>query len=116
MSKVGKIVKSEDLKSIITFNLYYLIDINNIIGNYRLEKTIGEGTFGKVKLGLHLPTEEQVAIKILEKDKIQDKEDLDRITREINFLKKLKHQNIIKIYEVKKKYKFRLLKIVKTFT
>ena len=59
---------------------------NQIIGNYRIEKTIGEGTFGKVKLGIHIPTEEQVAIKILEKDKIQDREDLERISREINFL------------------------------
>ena len=53
-----------------------------IIGNYRIEKTIGEGTFGKVKLGIHIPTEEKVAIKILEKDKIQDREDLERISRE----------------------------------
>ena len=73
---------------------------NQIIGNYRIEKTIGEGTFGKVKLGIHIPTEEQVAIKILEKDKIQDREDLERISREINFLKKLNHPNIIKIYDI----------------
>ena len=38
------------------------------------------------KLGIHIPTDEQVAIKILEKDKIQDKEDFERISREINFL------------------------------
>ena len=38
------------------------------------------------KLGIHIPTDEKVAIKILEKDKIQDKEDLERISREINFL------------------------------
>ncbi len=71
-----------------------------IVGNYRIEKTIGEGTFGKVKLGIHIPTEEQVAIKILEKDKIQDREDLERISREINFLKRLNHPNIIKIYDI----------------
>ena len=76
------------------------ITVKRIIGDYRIEKTIGEGTFGKVKLGYHIPTEEPVAIKILEKDKIQDKEDLDRISREIKFLKKLNHPNIIKIYDV----------------
>jgi 5'-AMP-activated protein kinase catalytic alpha subunit len=37
------------------------------IGNYTIMKTIGEGTFGKVKLGIHIPTQEKVAIKILEK-------------------------------------------------
>lgn len=76
------------------------LTVKRVIGNYRIEKTIGEGTFGKVKLGIHIPTEEQVAIKILEKDRIQDKEDLDRISREINILKKLNHPNIIKIYDV----------------
>jgi len=35
-----------------------------------LIKTIGEGTFGKVKLGIHLSTKENVAVKILDKDKI----------------------------------------------
>ncbi len=42
-----------------------------------------------------------MAVKILEKDKIADKEDFERMIREINFLKKLKHPNIIKIYEVR---------------
>lgn len=44
---------------------------------------LGEGTFGKVRLGLHLPTKERVAVKILEKEKIVDESDIERITREI---------------------------------
>ena len=40
---------------------------NNKIGNYEIIKTMGEGTFGKVKLAIHIPTNEKVAIKILEK-------------------------------------------------
>lgn len=43
-------------------------EIDRTIGNYSLGmsidawvgKTIGEGTFGKVKLGVHLPTGEKV--------------------------------------------------------
>ena len=38
------------------------------IGSYLIKKTIGEGTFGKVKLGIHIPTNEKVAIKILDKN------------------------------------------------
>ena len=34
-------------------------------------KTIGEGTFGKVKVGIHTLTGEKVAIKILEKEKTE---------------------------------------------
>ena len=37
------------------------------IGHYILGRSIGEGTFGKVKLGTHIFTGEKVAIKILEK-------------------------------------------------
>ena len=70
------------------------------IDNFKIEKTIGEGTFGKVKIGIHIPTGEKVAIKILEKDKIQDNEDLERITREIKYLKILKHPNIIQIFQI----------------
>ncbi len=61
---------------------------------------MGEGTFGKVKLGHHIPTKEKVAIKVLEKNKIVEPEDLERVNREIRFLKKLNNKNIIKIYEV----------------
>ena len=42
----------------------------------------------------------QVAIKILEKDRIKDKKDVERITREIKILKKVRHPNVIQLYEV----------------
>ena len=70
------------------------------IGNYQFIKTIGEGTFGKVKLSVHLPTNEYVAIKILEKSKIHDKEELERVEKEIKYLKVFNHIHIIQIYEV----------------
>jgi hypothetical protein len=31
-----------------------------VVGNYLLGKTIGEGTFGKVQLAIHMPTGEKV--------------------------------------------------------
>jgi 5'-AMP-activated protein kinase catalytic alpha subunit len=73
---------------------------NNKIGNYEIIKTLGEGTFGKVKLAIHIPTNEKVAIKILEKSRIEDNEDLECINREITFLKTLNHINIISLYEI----------------
>jgi serine/threonine protein kinase len=65
-----------------------------------LGRTIGKGTFGKVKLGTHIPTDEKVAIKILEKDRISDSSDMERISREIHILKQIRHPNIIQLYEV----------------
>lgn len=36
-----------------------------IVGQYMLGKTIGEGTFGKVKLAVHMPTGEKVSRRII---------------------------------------------------
>lgn len=65
------------------------------IGNYIISKTLGEGTFGKVKLGTHTLTGEKVAVKVLEKSRIQDVSDIERVTREIHILKLIRHPNII---------------------
>jgi len=72
----------------------------NEITNYKYIKTIGEGTFGKVKLATHILTGEKVAIKILEKNLIKGKNEYERIEREIKYLKLFNHPNIIQIYEV----------------
>jgi len=66
-----------------------------IIGSYRVTKTLGQGTFGKVKEGIHLFTQQKVAIKILEKDKITEVTDVERVSREIHILKIVRHPHII---------------------
>lgn len=53
-----------------------------------------------MKLGIHSHTQEKVAIKILEKSKITDVADVERVTREINILKQVRHPNIIQLYEI----------------
>ena len=70
------------------------------IGDYRFVKTLGQGTFGKVKQGVHVHTQQKVAIKILEKRKIGDVSDVERVTREIHILKIVRHPHIIQLYEI----------------
>ena len=41
------------------------------VGKYQIGKTLGEGTFGKVKFAMNTETGESVAIKVLDKEKIQ---------------------------------------------
>jgi 5'-AMP-activated protein kinase, catalytic alpha subunit len=54
-------------------NLHYLNHIKKqSIIKINIGRSLGQGTFGKVRLGTHLITGEKVAIKILEKDKIKD--------------------------------------------
>ena len=75
-------------------------DKPSILSNYTIIKDLGEGTFGKVKLGVHVPTKEKVAIKILEKEKIVDEGDRERVSREIQILKIIRHPNITQLYEI----------------
>jgi len=71
------------------------------IGHYILMKTIGEGTFGKVKLGYHILTGERVAVKVLEKDRIVNVDDVERVAREIHILKLIRaSRHIIQLYEI----------------
>jgi 5'-AMP-activated protein kinase catalytic alpha subunit len=63
--------------------------------HYEIKRSIGKGTFGTVRLGIHIPSGEKVAIKILEKDKIEDEGDRERISREIHILKIIRHPNIV---------------------
>lgn len=63
-------------------------------------RTLGKGSFGKVKLALHTPSGEKIAIKILEKEMIKKDEDLMRIRREIKILSQVRHPNIVQLYEV----------------
>lgn len=70
------------------------------IGHYILGKTIGEGTFGKVKLGTHILTGERVAVKVLEKDRIVEVADVERVAREVHILKLIRHPHIVQLYEI----------------
>lgn len=65
---------------IVFINIFKYYSCINYI---KIGKSLGQGTFGKVRLGTHTLTGEKVAIKILEKDKILDKADVERVTREI---------------------------------
>ena len=65
-----------------------------------LLKDLGEGTFGNVKLGKHLSSGQLVAVKILEKKRITDQADVERVIREIKILKSIRHPHIIKLYEI----------------
>ena len=72
-------------------------------GNYIFEETIGHGAFAKVKLAKHIHTGEKVAIKILNKEEIyksENESDIKKIKKEINILQRLKHKNIIQLYEI----------------
>lgn len=73
---------------------------HNLKSRFELLKTLGEGSYGKVKLAREKTTGELVAIKYIKKLKINDETEINRIRREIKIMSKLNHPNIINVREV----------------
>ncbi|KAG8834172.1 hypothetical protein FRC18_002459 [Serendipita sp. 400] len=83
-----------------------------IIGSWKLGKTIGKGSSGRVKLARHLKTGEFAAVKIVSKEAlvtsrmsmtgISDHADkiLLSIEREIVLMKLIDHPNVLSLYDV----------------
>ncbi|TDH69695.1 hypothetical protein CCR75_001292 [Bremia lactucae] len=72
-------------------------DIPIQLGHYRLGKTLGIGSFGKVKLAEHDITGHKVAIKILNRHKIRSLDMSEKVRREIALLRKMRHPHIIRL-------------------
>ncbi|CAA0842357.1 CBL-interacting serine/threonine-protein kinase 23 [Striga hermonthica] len=70
------------------------------VGRYELGRTLGEGTFAKVKFARNLETGENVAIKILDKEKVLKHKMIGQIKREISTMKLIRHPNVIRMFEV----------------
>jgi len=75
------------------------------LGYYRIGRTLGGGTFGRVACTFHTVadhelTQQRVAIKILNRAQIHSGRMTRKVKREINILKLFHHPHIIRLYEV----------------
>lgn len=73
---------------------------SQILGDYVVGQTLGKGTFGKVKLGVHMMNKTKVAVKILEKSRMKEKDDFERVLREMEIIKHFNNENVIGVYEI----------------
>ncbi|KAJ3235506.1 hypothetical protein HDU81_000386 [Chytriomyces hyalinus] len=69
-------------------------------GPYKLQRTLGEGQFGKVKLASDSRTKRMVAIKFLKKTRVRDLADRQKVMREITMLQMLDHPYVVSLLEV----------------
>lgn len=69
---------------------------NTLAQGYYILGAIDKGSFGEVKVGLHIMTEMMVAIKILKRGTNTD----TLVISEVDIVKRLRHSNIIQLFQV----------------
>lgn len=70
------------------------------VGKYELGKTIGTGSFSKVKIGKDVETGMECAIKIIDVEQLAREHLEDQLKREIVSMKVLQHENIVELRDV----------------
>lgn len=69
------------------------------VGMYDLRETLGKGHFSVVKLAEHVISKQKVAIKVIEKAKLNALE-LEHLHHEVRVMKMLRHPNVVRLYQV----------------
>lgn len=70
------------------------------IGKYEIGKTLGEGSFAKVKYARDIHTGHSFAIKVIPRDLVLRHELAEQIKREISTMKLIQHPNVLNLIEV----------------
>ncbi|PWZ05903.1 CBL-interacting protein kinase 9 [Zea mays] len=70
------------------------------VGPYEVGKTIGEGSFAKVKHARDSRTGAVRAIKVLDRNHVLRHRMVEQIKREISTMKLIKHPNVVQLHEV----------------
>ncbi|XP_052399777.1 SNF-related serine/threonine-protein kinase [Carassius gibelio] len=70
-----------------------------IAGLYDLDRTLGKGHFAVVKLARHVFTGQLVAVKVIDKTKLDDLA-TGHLLQEVRCMKLVQHPNVVRLYEV----------------
>ncbi|XP_072964265.1 CBL-interacting serine/threonine-protein kinase 12-like [Typha angustifolia] len=71
-----------------------------LLGRYEVGRLLGHGNFAKVYHAKNPTTKEEFAIKVLDKEKIFKSGLVGHVKREIAILRRVRHPNIVKLFEV----------------
>ncbi|KAM3261903.1 hypothetical protein ACQJBY_052542 [Aegilops geniculata] len=70
------------------------------VGPYELGKTVGEGSFAKVKIAKDTRNAATCAIKVLDRNHVLRHKMVEQIKREIATMKLIRHPNVVQLHEV----------------
>ncbi|XP_049409265.1 CBL-interacting protein kinase 18-like [Solanum stenotomum] len=73
---------------------------NALMQKYELGRLLGQGNFGKVYYGKNLESGQTVAIKVIDKEKVQKAGLTEQTKREISVMALVKHPHVVQLYEV----------------
>ncbi|KMT05445.1 hypothetical protein BVRB_7g175720 [Beta vulgaris subsp. vulgaris] len=76
------------------------MDKGVLFGKYEVGRLLGCGAFAKVYYARNIKTGQSVAIKTINKKKITSSNLMSNIKREITIMGKVRHPNIVRLYEV----------------
>ncbi|CAL1381290.1 unnamed protein product [Linum trigynum] len=71
-----------------------------LMGRYEVGRLLGQGNFAKVHHARDLKTGQSVAIKVIDKEKALKAGLTSNIKREISVMRRVKHLNVLQLYEV----------------
>lgn len=72
---------------------------SGFVGMYDFKETLGNGNFSVVKIAQHVISKEKVAVKIIDKVKL-DSMALDHLEHEVRVMKLLRHPHVVRLYQV----------------
>ncbi|CAK84907.1 unnamed protein product (macronuclear) [Paramecium tetraurelia] len=78
-------------------SIFVTLKKGDILNYYRIDQTLGEGSYGKVSLVTQKVTGLPRAMKQIKKEKIEQR---DNMIQEVSILKELDHPNIVSVYEL----------------
>src|SRR4030095_1161548 len=73
--------------------------VGKMLGKVRIDSLIARGGMAEVYLGTHTTLQREVAVKILRNQYEDDEDLLERFQREARVVAKLRHQNIVQVFD-----------------
>nr|QOL71358.1 CBL-interacting protein kinase 5 [Cynodon dactylon x Cynodon transvaalensis] len=71
-----------------------------LMNRYELGRMLGQGTFAKVYHARNLASNQSVAIKVIDKEKVLRVGMIEQIKREISVMRLVRHPNVVQLHEV----------------
>jgi eukaryotic-like serine/threonine-protein kinase len=75
------------------------VQVGQVLGSYRLEALLGEGSMGQVFQARHVRLDRQVALKVLRPNHTRDNSFVQRFFREAQAVNRISHEHIVEIFD-----------------